>query len=55
MFFYNIEGEMRHTESGERFVFKIDDSHQYNQKRYEAIGEVNCLFYMFLFLIGAQR
>ena len=34
------DGQMRHTETGEPFVFKVKDDSLYNQKRYEAIGEV---------------
>ena len=47
-FFYSLkihlclfaEGELKHIKTGEGFVFKMRDEHDYNQKRYEAIGEV---------------
>lgn len=36
-----IEGQLRHTKTGEPFVFNYrEDLHRWNQKRYEALGEV---------------
>lgn len=35
------DGQLRHTETGEPFVFNArEDLHRWNQKRYEALGEV---------------
>lgn len=35
------DGQLRHTASGEPFVFNArEDLHRWNQKRYEALGEV---------------
>ena len=42
----DIEGELRSLEDGERFVFKVKEDHNYNQKRYEALGEVKIRFLM---------
>lgn len=37
-------GELRNIDTNERFEFRIDQDDQlYNQKRYEAIGEVSVL------------
>ncbi|CAH1796658.1 unnamed protein product, partial [Owenia fusiformis] len=37
---FNEDGELRDKESGEPFKFKVKNKHTYNQKRYEALGEV---------------
>lgn len=35
------DGQLRHTKTGEPFVFnEREDLHRWNQKRYEALGEV---------------
>uniref|UniRef100_A0A8C9FGP3 Uncharacterized protein n=1 Tax=Pavo cristatus TaxID=9049 RepID=A0A8C9FGP3_PAVCR len=35
------EGQLRHAKTGEPFVFNYrEDLHRWNQKRYEALGEV---------------
>lgn len=34
------DGQLRHVETGEPFEFKVREDHSYNQKRYEALGEV---------------
>lgn len=42
-FFYasSTDGQLRHTQTGEPFVFnEREDLHRWNQKRYEALGEV---------------
>ena len=37
------EGQLRHIKTGEAFVFNArEDLHRWNQKRYEALGEVCC-------------
>ena len=36
-----VDGELRQIESGDPFEFQVSKNHSYNQKRYEAIGEVN--------------
>ncbi len=43
LFCFSAEGRLRNTEDGEPFVFKLKEDHQYNQKRYEALGEVCCV------------
>ena len=45
------EGELRSAEDGEPFVFKVKEDHTYNQKRYEALGEVwnnrkSCFYFL---------
>ncbi|CAG00402.1 unnamed protein product, partial [Tetraodon nigroviridis] len=36
-----LNGLLRHTKTGEAFVFNArEDLHRWNQKRYEALGEV---------------
>ncbi|XP_051512578.1 cotranscriptional regulator FAM172A homolog isoform X3 [Myxocyprinus asiaticus] len=38
---FNENGQLRHTETGEPFVFNYkEDLHRWNQKRYEALGEI---------------
>ncbi|KAJ8006141.1 hypothetical protein DPEC_G00125160 [Dallia pectoralis] len=38
---FNEQGQLRHTKTGDRFVFNArDDLHRWNQKRYEALGEI---------------
>lgn len=38
------EGQLRHIKTGEPFVFNYrEDLHRWNQKRYEALGEVHNL------------
>uniref|UniRef100_W5KK92 ARB2 cotranscriptional regulator A n=1 Tax=Astyanax mexicanus TaxID=7994 RepID=W5KK92_ASTMX len=38
---FNEHGQLRHTRTGEPFVFNYkEDLHRWNQKRYEALGEV---------------
>lgn len=41
------DGQLRHIKTGEPFVFNArEDLHRWNQKRYEALGEVtDCFFY----------
>lgn len=40
-FFSFAEGQLRHIKTGEPFVFNYrEDLHRWNQKRYEALGEV---------------
>lgn len=35
------DGQLRHVKTGEPFVFNArEDLHRWNQKRYEALGEV---------------
>lgn len=37
----HIDGQLRHIKTGEPFVFNArEDLHRWNQKRYEALGEV---------------
>ncbi|TWW60012.1 Protein FAM172A [Takifugu flavidus] len=39
------DGQLRHTETGEPFVFNArEDLHRWNQKRYEALGEIITLY-----------
>lgn len=41
LFVYLLEGQLRHIKTGEPFVFNYqEDLHRWNQKRYEALGEV---------------
>lgn len=36
------DGQLRHVKTGEPFVFNArEDLHRWNQKRYEALGEVS--------------
>ncbi|XP_030637734.1 cotranscriptional regulator ARB2A homolog isoform X1 [Chanos chanos] len=38
---FNEQGQLRHTKTGEPFVFNFrEDLHRWNQKRYEALGEI---------------
>ncbi|XP_053336534.1 cotranscriptional regulator FAM172A homolog [Clarias gariepinus] len=38
---FNERGQLRHTKTGEPFVFNYkEDMHRWNQKRYEALGEI---------------
>ncbi|XP_053149906.1 cotranscriptional regulator FAM172A isoform X3 [Hemicordylus capensis] len=38
---FNEKGQLRHTKTGEPFVFNYrEDLHRWNQKRYEALGEI---------------
>ncbi|XP_062519308.1 cotranscriptional regulator FAM172A homolog isoform X2 [Corticium candelabrum] len=38
---FNADGQLRHTETGDQFEFMIkDNDHQYNQRRYEALGKI---------------
>ncbi|KAF7200068.1 cotranscriptional regulator ARB2A homolog [Nothobranchius furzeri] len=38
---FNEYGQLRHTKTGEPFVFNArEDLHRWNQKRYEALGEI---------------
>ncbi|KAM6965618.1 cotranscriptional regulator ARB2A homolog [Aplochiton taeniatus] len=38
---FNEQGQLRHTTTGEAFVFNArEDLHRWNQKRYEALGEI---------------
>uniref|UniRef100_A0A671SES5 Family with sequence similarity 172 member A n=1 Tax=Sinocyclocheilus anshuiensis TaxID=1608454 RepID=A0A671SES5_9TELE len=38
---FNEHGQLRHTHTGEPFVFNYkEDLHRWNQKRYEALGEI---------------
>ncbi|KAF7250407.1 hypothetical protein EYD10_03887 [Varanus komodoensis] len=39
--FFLVEGQLRHIKTGEPFVFNYrEDLHRWNQKRYEALGEI---------------
>ncbi len=38
---YFVEGQLRDIEIGEGFTFKVKDDQNYNQQRYEVIGEVS--------------
>ncbi|XP_054842274.1 cotranscriptional regulator FAM172A isoform X2 [Eublepharis macularius] len=39
---FNEKGQLRHIKSGEPFIFNYrEDLHRWNQKRYEALGEVD--------------
>ncbi|XP_077378920.1 cotranscriptional regulator ARB2A homolog [Festucalex cinctus] len=38
---FNEHGQLRHTKTGEPFIFNTrEDLHRWNQKRYEALGEI---------------
>uniref|UniRef100_A0A8C7ZCN8 ARB2 cotranscriptional regulator A n=1 Tax=Oryzias sinensis TaxID=183150 RepID=A0A8C7ZCN8_9TELE len=38
---FDEDGQLRHIKTGERFVFNArEDLHRWNQKRYEALGEI---------------
>ncbi|XP_076145169.1 cotranscriptional regulator ARB2A homolog [Alosa pseudoharengus] len=38
---FNERGQLRHTKTGEAFIFNYrEDLHRWNQKRYEALGEI---------------
>ncbi|XP_049619940.1 cotranscriptional regulator ARB2A homolog isoform X1 [Syngnathus scovelli] len=38
---FNEHGQLRHTKTGEAFIFNArEDLHRWNQKRYEALGEI---------------
>uniref|UniRef100_H3BAL8 ARB2 cotranscriptional regulator A n=1 Tax=Latimeria chalumnae TaxID=7897 RepID=H3BAL8_LATCH len=38
---FNEKGQLRHTVTGEPFVFNYrEDLHRWNQKRYEALGQI---------------
>ncbi|KAM6391388.1 cotranscriptional regulator ARB2A isoform 2-T6 [Rhynochetos jubatus] len=40
-YFFNEKGQLRHIKTGEPFVFNYrEDLHRWNQKRYEALGEI---------------
>lgn len=40
-FYFNKEGQLRNVETDEPFNFVVDpDNHKYNQKRYEALGNI---------------
>uniref|UniRef100_A0AAR2M1B4 Arb2 domain-containing protein n=1 Tax=Pygocentrus nattereri TaxID=42514 RepID=A0AAR2M1B4_PYGNA len=46
---FNEHGQLRHTTTGDPFVFNYkEDLHRWNQKRYEALGEVIFTFAVFL-------
>uniref|UniRef100_A0A3Q2YCW5 Arb2 domain-containing protein n=1 Tax=Hippocampus comes TaxID=109280 RepID=A0A3Q2YCW5_HIPCM len=39
---FNDYGQLRHTKTGDAFIFNArEDLHRWNQKRYEALGEVS--------------
>uniref|UniRef100_A0A8B9DJ40 Family with sequence similarity 172 member A n=1 Tax=Anser cygnoides TaxID=8845 RepID=A0A8B9DJ40_ANSCY len=41
-YIFNEKGQLRHAKTGEPFVFNYrEDLHRWNQKRYEALGEVD--------------
>ncbi|XP_062830303.1 cotranscriptional regulator ARB2A isoform X3 [Anolis carolinensis] len=41
---FNEKGQLRHIKTGEPFVFNYrEDLHRWNQKRYEALGEVDAV------------
>ena len=44
--FFCLDGQMRHIETGEPFKFEVKEGdRRYNQKHYEALGEVpTCCF-----------
>ena len=45
------EGKLENIETKEPFQFVVKEGNQsYNQKHYEALGEVSFLFYIFIFL-----
>lgn len=39
-FYFNEDGKLLSKDTNEPFVFKVKDDHNYNQKRYEALGEI---------------
>ena len=41
LFIVYVEGQLRHTETGEPFVFQVKDDNRYNQAHYEALGKVS--------------
>ncbi|XP_051876287.1 cotranscriptional regulator FAM172A homolog isoform X4 [Pristis pectinata] len=44
---FNEKGQLRHTKTGEPYVFNYhEDMHRWNQKRYEALGEIitHCVY-----------
>jgi len=44
-FLFSVDGQLRHINTGEPFVFNYkEDLHRWNQKRYEALGEVMIIF-----------
>lgn len=48
-FFFSVDGQLRHIHTGEPFVFNYkEDLHRWNQKRYEALGEVMLIIFFFL-------
>ncbi|XP_072922581.1 cotranscriptional regulator ARB2A homolog isoform X4 [Hemitrygon akajei] len=41
-YYFNEKGQLRHTKTGEPYVFNFhEDMQRWNQKRYEALGEVD--------------
>ncbi|XP_026068516.1 protein FAM172A-like [Carassius auratus] len=45
---FNEHGQLRHIHTGEPFVFNYkEDLHRWNQKRYEALGEVMLMMIIF--------
>ena len=48
-----VEGELRHIETDDPFEFQVSLDHAYNQKRYEAIGEVKS-FTTFVLRLNCQ-
>lgn len=49
------EGQLRHIKTGEPFVFNYrEDLHRWNQKRYEALGEVHnlcvCMHVLYIYV-----
>uniref|UniRef100_A0A2K6MMA1 Arb2 domain-containing protein n=1 Tax=Rhinopithecus bieti TaxID=61621 RepID=A0A2K6MMA1_RHIBE len=51
---FNEKGQLRHIKTGEPFVFNYrEDLHRWNQKRYEALGEV-CHIYYFNFVDATE-
>ncbi|XP_014114589.1 PREDICTED: protein FAM172A isoform X1 [Pseudopodoces humilis] len=43
-YIFNEKGQLRHIKTGEPFVFNYrEDLHRWNQKRYEALGEVDAI------------
>lgn len=50
IFLFSVDGQLRHTNTGEPFVFNYkEDLHRWNQKRYEALGEVMFIFVNILY------
>lgn len=42
---FNADGELRHIETGERFIFDVKKGDRsFNQKHYEALGDVKSFF-----------